>query len=145
MLGRFRHTHERAEPQSVLTRLYPAMRRARNRVDVDHGLRPHYAELHQIDERGAPGKILDAALPCGGGCVRGLGCGCRPLIGKGLQSYPPLAVFIAMRPCFTALTMFGYAAQRQRLPLMYSRISASFAAWPSVTQATADMIWPGVQ
>jgi hypothetical protein len=37
------------------------------------------------------------------------------------------------------------AAQRQRLPLMYSRISPSDPAWPSLIQAIADRIWPGVQ
>ena len=26
---------------------------------------------------------------------------------------------------------------------MYSRMSASLSAWPSLTQAIADMIWPG--
>ena len=41
--------------------------------------------------------------------------------------------------------MFWYAAHRQRLPLIHSRISASEPAWPSSMQATADMIWPGVQ
>jgi hypothetical protein len=51
-----------------------------------------------------------------------------------------LAVFITERACLTAATMLGYAAQRHRLPLIYSRISASLFAWPSLTQATADII-----
>ena len=42
-----------------------------------------------------------------------------------------------------AATMFGYAPQRQRLPLIHSRICASFFAWPSLMQATAEQIWPG--
>jgi hypothetical protein len=41
--------------------------------------------------------------------------------------------------------MFGYAAQRQILPLIHSAISASSPACPSFSTATADMIWPGVQ
>src|SRR6185503_13304807 len=44
-----------------------------------------------------------------------------------------------------AARIFGYAAQRQILPLMHSAIWASSAAWPSSSSATADMIWPGVQ
>src|SRR5207237_7007654 len=44
-----------------------------------------------------------------------------------------------------AATMFGYAPQRQRLPLMNSRISSSEPARPSCSSATADMICPGVQ
>ena len=45
----------------------------------------------------------------------------------------------------TAATMPLYAPQRQRLPLIHSRISASLPAWPSSMHATAEQIWPGVQ
>jgi hypothetical protein len=41
--------------------------------------------------------------------------------------------------------MFGYAAQRQMLPLMNSAISSSEPALPSSSSLTADMICPGVQ
>ena len=45
----------------------------------------------------------------------------------------------------TAATICGYAAQRHRLPLIHSEISASEPACPSRMQATAETICPGVQ
>src|SRR5262249_9632903 len=44
-----------------------------------------------------------------------------------------------------ASRIFGYAAQRQMLPLMYSAMSSSCVALPSLRSATADMIWPELQ
>ena len=68
--------------------------------------------------------------------------------------------FIACATSSTALTMFVYAAQRQRLPLMRSAISARSstvaavrssvtalgAPWAASSRTpTAEHTWPGVQ
>jgi hypothetical protein len=44
-----------------------------------------------------------------------------------------------------ALTMFGYAPQRQRFPATARRTSSSVGAVFSRSRPTIDMIWPGVQ
>ena len=62
----------------------------------------------------------------------------RVCVRKGIHARPP-------RASWTAATMFGYAPQRQRLPLMHSRIEAASAGHPSLRRPTAETIWPGVQ
>ena len=47
--------------------------------------------------------------------------------------------------CSIAATMFGYAPQRQMLPLISSRISSAVFALPSAMSPTAEQICPGVQ
>ena len=103
--------------------------------DVDEPLRLGHAELHQVDEVGAAAEV-------GGAVRRGLDRGGRvagPLVRERLH-----ATVSAI-----AATMFGYAPQRQRLPLMRSRISGASSVAPSRSASaiipTAEHSWPGVQ
>ena len=103
--------------------------------DVDEARRLGHAQLHQVDEVGAAAEE--------GGAVRGgLDRGGRvagPLVRERLH-----ATVSAI-----AATMFGYAPQRQRLPLMRSRISGASSVAPSRSASaiipTAEHSWPGVQ
>ena len=103
--------------------------------DVDEPAGLGHAQLHQVDEVGAAAEV--------GGAVRGgLDRGGRvagPLVGERLH-----ATVSAI-----AATMFGYAPQRQRLPLMRSRISGASSVAPSRSASaiipTAEHSWPGVQ
>ena len=137
--------HQRAKPQAVVGKLNVPKTRAMQGIDVDHGIGPHDVELHQVDQCSAAGEVAAIALRKSGRSVDGFTWVCCTFIGKRSHDYSLLAVFITSFACFMALTMLGYAAQRQRLPLMYWQISTSLLACPSFTQATADMICPGVQ
>src|ERR1700747_1003881 len=108
---------------------------------------------HQIDEVGAAAEEFCTAG--GDGVDSFVGCG-GALVGEGVHAETP---FAAAR---TAATMLGYAPQRQRLPLIRSRISLSVSSGLvvlpvsketvlrvlclcSLSRATAEQIWPGVQ
>src|SRR4051794_33641786 len=56
-----------------------------------------------------------------------------------IADHRPAAVFSI------AETMFGYAPQRQMLPLIHSLIVAEDPVWPSAMHPTPDMICPDVQ
>ena len=64
--------------------------------------------------------------------------------GVGERPHPPRPASSAAAAC-TAATICGYELQRQMLPLIHSRISSGEPAWPSRMQATAEIVWPGVQ
>ncbi len=104
----------------------------RQRVDVDELRRLEHVELHEIEQRGAPrdeGGIGRRARR-DDGRVDG-----RDLeIANGPHAPQPL------RTLSMAATMFGYAPQRQRLPLICSRMSSADRACPSASRPTADMI-----
>src|SRR5205814_9294524 len=109
-------------------------------------------QLHQVDEVGASSEKRGTGSGRG---PHGLVHGFSARIVKWLQR-PSSA---ASSP--NAATMFTYAPQRQRLPLIRSRISlpSSFTrsairssltdegipARASVSIPTAEQIWPGVQ
>ena len=103
--------------------------------DVDEPQRLGHAELHQVDEVRAAAEERRAVG--GGGDRRGGVAG--PLVGERLQD----------ATSWIAATMFGYAPQRQRLPLMRSRISGASSGAPSASASasipTAEHSWPGVQ
>ena len=103
--------------------------------DVDQPLGRLDAELHQVDEVRAAAEVGRAAGARARGGVR-VG---RALVGEGLHGATSAI----------AATMFGYAPQRQRLPLMRSRISAASSVTPSASASasmpTAEQSWPGVQ
>ena len=103
---------------------------------VHHVERLQHLDLHQIDERSAPGEECRvgprAALHCRFNAV-------RALVGDPLHGY---TLPFALR---TASTMLGYAPQRQMLPLIPSRISSSVRPPPSLSRPMAERICPGVQ
>src|SRR5687768_14364870 len=106
--------------------------------DVDKFLWRHNAFFHQVDQV----RTTSNDLRCG--------ILCKDTNGSlGRRGFYILKVDHDLPPCdFTseiALTILGYAPQRQIFPLIYSRISASVFACRSWMQATADMICPGVQ
>jgi hypothetical protein len=113
--------------------------REREVVDVDEMVGAGDAGADEIDlvraarEEGA-GRVLarqrDRILHTGGAAVAE-----RP------HAPPPSW----SRTCRIAARMFGYAAQRQMLPLMNSAMSSSVEALPSSISLTADMICPEVQ
>ena len=134
MIGRFGHPDQRTKPQAALTEFNSSVTCLSERIDVDYHIRLRDIELHKIGQSRAAGEILDfisAAGACwigGGGKLRSFVRFTRALIEKSAHGYCVLAVFICALACFTASTIFGWAAQRQRLPLIYSLMSASFSA-----------------
>src|SRR5690606_24339603 len=119
---------------------------------VDEMRRALDLELHEIEQVGAAADEL-RARPCsghGGGSRVG-----RALVRERSHRGAPPAT------CRIAATMLGKAPQRQMLPLIRSRISASVSsmsvvatsgvAWlgtflfASSSIATAEQIWPDVQ
>jgi hypothetical protein len=63
MIGSVCHTDQRAEPQAARVGINASKRGTLKGVDIDHHLGPHDVELHQINERRAPGKKLDLLVP----------------------------------------------------------------------------------
>src|SRR6202007_3183533 len=108
-------------------------------ANVHEQPRPQHVLAHQVHHCGSPGQER-AVRTLADGCDRRIGVGC-PGVAEGPHYRSPPA---ASRTSRIAARMFGYAAQRQMLPLIHSAISALSPAWPSSSSATADMIWPGV-
>ena len=124
--GELLHRGQRADVQRVLVDGDPAQRQA---ADVDQPVRVDHAVLqHQVELGGAAGQV---------GGRPGRRSPSRPrrptssgrTYSNGSHRYAPLSATSRI-----AATMFGYAPQRQRLPLMYSRISSSEPARPSSQQ-----------
>src|SRR5271170_5841466 len=99
--------------------------------------------LHQIDKvRPSSQKLCSLRGPRANRIVGR----CRPLIVEGIHADTPLVT------ARTAATMLGYAPHRQIFPLIRSRISSSESGACrsssfrcSLTNATAEHSWPGVQ
>src|SRR5579884_4269908 len=137
--------HRRAEPEPAVRRLPDLVLGEPAYVDEELGrLDP---ESHEIDEIRAAAEELGLRLV---GDERDRARG----IVRALVAERPHARAASR----TAATMFTYAPQRQRLPLMRSRISSSVSSTapsgvtalgrPAATssrRATAEQIWPGVQ
>ncbi len=84
--------------------------RALQRIDVDDDVRLHHVKLHQVDKRGSTGEIFDVGVFGGRdrcGETRCLVRITRALIDEGAHDHSVLAVFMAVRACLTASTMFG--------------------------------------
>src|SRR5262249_50852619 len=124
----------------------------RQPADVDQAIRVLDFELHQIKQVRAAADELRAGH-CSG---RNRGCDVgRAFVHKFSHTLPPAA------NSRMASMMFGYAQQRQTLPLIRSRSSASvnsmlgdatsavtwlgIPAFASSSMAIAEQIWPGVQ
>src|SRR5262249_19083155 len=109
--------------------------------DVDQPARPLDVLLHQVEQVGAagdePGGAVGGDFAPGAGHGRGAGVG-----GGGPRGTPPSPARPA--PSLGA-RMFGYAPQRQMLPLISSRTSSAVFALPSRISPTAEQICPGVQ
>ena len=104
------HPHQRTEPKPVRTKFDTPERRGGERVDIDDEFGPHDIELHQIEQRRAPGKIFGAAFVARcrlRGKVRGIARIGRPLVDECAHDYSVLAVFIAVLACLTAPTILG--------------------------------------
>src|SRR5205085_6939350 len=103
--------HGGADAQAAAVRVVDrAVRKPRN---VDEHVRPLDAEAHEVDEVRAAAQELRVRK-----CVDRRDCSCavrRALVAKRLH-YATSSI---------AATMFGYAPQRQMLPLMRSRISCA--------------------
>ncbi len=127
-----RVARERADAHDVAAHLDRGERQPR---DVDHARGPFDVGLHQVDERRA---ARVEARRTGRGERAGIPARRR---GDELER----AHHAAPRAAATAATMFGYAPQRQMLPLIASRISSSVRACPSARTPTAERICPGVQ
>ena len=108
----------------------------RQTADVDERRRSCDVELDQIDDVGTARQErgVGQCRDCSDRVVRSL----RTRIGERAHQVRPAAAL-------TAATILVYAPQRQMLPLMYSRISASERVRPSAIKPTAEHICPGVQ
>ena len=70
MVGGIGHPRQRAEPQALAGQLDPAEPALPSAIDVDHALRPHDVELHQVDQRGAAGEELAGCADCAAAAAR---------------------------------------------------------------------------
>ena len=138
MSGYRRHLGERPDLQTRRTHLDEIMG-APQRSNVDDSFRPQDIELHQVNQRRAAGQVLRLRVYLTLARARSETRGLRQVIGA-FEDEGAHQVRSLSRACLIAATIFGYAAHRHRLPLMYSWMSASVFAWPSRTHATADMI-----
>src|SRR5262249_16382854 len=111
---------------------------------IDEAAGAAHAALHEIQQVGAGGEIDCTRLACG---RDGVGNVRRPDVLKAFHATPlssPSVRFFCLSS--TASVIPAYAPQRQRLPLMPSRMrSMSRPACPSLISPSALMIWPGVQ
>src|SRR5262245_11810476 len=125
---------ERAESQLLAARNVEAAE-LWYRGDVDDMTRTLHVQLHQIDQCRAAGEKTGVAVTQLHHGLDGFTRRRRPRISEvaHAQRLCPATSWIAAR-------MPTYAPQRQRLPLIYSRISSGVPVWPSLTQAIADMI-----
>src|SRR5580704_10674699 len=93
------------------------------RAEINDALGSQDIQFHQIEQRRAAGQKLDRrvglALPGAESSPRCLDRIPCPFIGE----RPHYGVPTWSRACFIAATIFGYAAHRHRLPLIYSRMS----------------------
>src|SRR5580693_7247321 len=109
---------------------------AGERSQIHHLGRPHDVELHQVDEGCASGQIFDwrPALDQRELREHRNRPNCRNFARSTvINKRAHRSALIWALAWATAETMFGYAEQRHRLPLMYSRIASSLPAWPSFT------------
>src|SRR5215211_4786374 len=135
MLGNIGISGESADANTAAVRQFFDLRK-RQTVDVDELRRPLNTHFHEVDQVRAAREKLRARVRCAGLC-RLLRVS-RARISERIHVLFPAASLIAS-------TIFGYAPQRQRLPLIHSRISSSLFTCPSLMQATAEQICPGVQ
>ena len=128
------HTHQGPQSRAPLVEHDAAKAgRARQRIDVHDLLGSHDIELHKIEQSRTTGEITDRRW-------RHIGDESFGVLELPVVEGTHYAFSIAALASRTAATMLGYAAQRQRLPLMNSRMVASEPALPTPMQATADMI-----
>src|SRR4029078_1916563 len=97
-------------------------------ADVDEPVRRLHAEAHEVDEGGAAAEEPRAG-PVGQRGDRAVGVG-RALVGE--RPHPATSRMAA--------TMFTYAPQRQRLPLIRSRISSSGRS-AGATRSAGTAVW----
>ena len=127
--------NERTDLQPAFCRLLDRLQRQTR--DVDQPRRLLDVLLHQVDQVGAARDEL---------CVR-VGTRRTQRVGdracaRVFEINHGRAPFIT---CRIAATMFGYAPQRQRLPLISSRTSSLVFALPSASSPAAEQSCPGVQ
>ena len=133
MIGEVGIRHERADADAAVRCLFNLVQRQTRNIDQSRGAFDIF--LHQVDQIGAacdelrsrigrhlPHRVGDVV----GSCV--------------LEIDHDFSI-----ACWIAATMFGYAPQRQMLPLISSRISSAVFALPSAMSPTAEQICPGVQ
>jgi hypothetical protein len=102
----------------------------RQTADVNHRTRLTDTDPHPVQELGATRQDRDSGARRS---VDGRDCRSGPGVHKRFHGSASAAAR-------TAATICGYAEQRQRFPLIHSRISAGSFAWPSLMHPTADMI-----
>src|ERR1043166_3505210 len=135
VLGGVAVANHRADPHTARV-LFDC--REREAMDIDQHSRRFRAHAHEVDQIRATAEIFRPGL---GNRDQRVGNAGGPRVLEGPHTPSRRAT------SRTAATMPSYAPQRQMLPLMRSRISASVsAAWPRLTSAsrpTADTLWPG--
>src|SRR3954451_16030510 len=107
----------------------------RQPIDIDELRWPLDAHFHQVDQVRSAGEKLRARVRRRR--TRRLLRISRACVSEWIHA--PAAAFLPPTDLI-ASTMFGYAPQRQRLPLIHSRISSSLRACPSPMHATAEQI-----
>jgi hypothetical protein len=85
MVGSIRHVHQSAEAQPILAEFDASIAAIVQSIDVDQTLWPHYLELHEVDERGASGKIRDRRGAWASGGLRRSCPIADALIGEGVH------------------------------------------------------------
>src|SRR5580704_19475746 len=125
-----RNVGERRERPDVHDIAVQAEFLKRQTADVNHRLGFTDTNPHPVQELGATRENRDSG-------TRGSSDGLNRRRGSGVHKRFHDSASAAAR---TAPTICGYAEQRQRLPLIHSRISAGSVVWPSLMHPTADMI-----
>src|SRR5262249_32755844 len=117
VIGGLAHAHQGSQPQTAFTKVNAAeIAGPRQLIDVDEPPRPHHVELHEVEKRRASGE--EALIVPERSIAKQLLRAVQALISE--RAHHVLSILAL--PSRTAATMLGYAAQRQRLPLMNSRI-----------------------
>lgn len=144
MSGYVRHGGARADPEILRSNLDAVVEQSGK---ADQPFRPAHVFLEQLNHIGAAGDVLCGSVVAAGLRLVGEGSGqiARTFESEGMHLQPFGVDRVARAASWIAATMWSYAPQRQRLPLIHSRISCAEAAWPSAMQAAPAMICPGVQ
>ncbi len=135
MLREIGVARRRADAEAAVRRRLD--RGERQTAHVDESRRPLDVELHEVEKRRAAGDEADV-----GALLRGLRT-CAGSDGRGGVGGADVVEVVheaCPRTRWIAATMFGYAPQRQMLPLIASFTSASAGPHGSFRSATADMI-----
>ncbi len=106
MVGRRRHLGQGAEPEPLGPRFDAGVSVSQGR-DVDHPLGAQHVKLHQVDQGGSAGQVLDLggglALACLAAQAPGFGGVPCPVIGERAHQTLP----IRPRACLIASTILG--------------------------------------